>query len=542
MKMQSGLTRQLAKRFSAPKNIIAPAEVKEYKAIIEQWVDNFPPEYSFEDPDTSKDECCPWLCSHRFYVYTMACLLILNPIRHYMVKQYTWDSPADELEIRAVGIWYSLKLMETMRQWVEKVYNRDGRLHFIIFSIFDTAAILCTAIMKDNEHLLTNNGEILISIGQALEMLRKLNRISKTSKTSFDILERLVKRLPYPVPGLDTERQTKRMKSAAETPPSLRSLPPAPQPLPPVSMPRPAHPLQPAHLPRSRAGSIAHGQEATQPAHLPRPRAGSLAYGQESIFASVPATSMPVTSMPPPSSMPPSSMPPLSMPLSSPATSMPVVSMPAASLPATSMPAMSMPVRLMPTLSMPAISMPAPSLPAAPAPSPRAPSTQQPAANLVPRHYGYGVDGEFTGASTASANHHGMIEVSTPSALAPGVPYSNTFVTATGISPVPASVNPIQHQGEHRGWSSASDDTPPSLDDQRSTMSSLSPEDEPAGPERTAGQQPVADPGPEFNIENLTEAQLGELAPLWSWHSANLDFPTFPPPPAVEHTGYSQAI
>lgn len=38
MKMQSALTRQLASRFSAPKNIIKPSEVLEYQALIEAWI------------------------------------------------------------------------------------------------------------------------------------------------------------------------------------------------------------------------------------------------------------------------------------------------------------------------------------------------------------------------------------------------------------------------------------------------------------------------------------------------------------------------
>ncbi|KAJ6446023.1 Endoglucanase [Purpureocillium lavendulum] len=196
MKMQSELTRRLASRFSAPKNVINPDEVREYQGLIEDWVRRFPPVYDFENPDTSKDAQYPWIFPHRYYVYTMACLLILNPIRHYMVKSYTWDSPPEELDIRAVGIDYSLKLMKTLRRWVDRIYNRDGRLHFIIFSIFDTAAILCTAIIKDHERTIPNRGAIVDAVTDAVAMLQQLNSISKTSKTSYDLLERLVRRLP----------------------------------------------------------------------------------------------------------------------------------------------------------------------------------------------------------------------------------------------------------------------------------------------------------------------------------------------------------
>ncbi|KND94875.1 hypothetical protein TOPH_00114 [Tolypocladium ophioglossoides CBS 100239] len=208
MKMQSELTRRLASRFSAPKNIINPTQVREYQAVIEDWVRQFPRVYDFDNPDTSKDSQYPWVFPHRYYVYAMACLLILNPMRHYMVKPYTWESPQEELSIRAVGVYYSLKLMKTLRSWVDKIYSRDGRLHFIIFSIFDTAAILCTAIIKDHEHTLTGQDEIMESIIDAVAMLAQLNAISKTSKTSYDLLERLVRRLPQPaIPRRDLQRK-----------------------------------------------------------------------------------------------------------------------------------------------------------------------------------------------------------------------------------------------------------------------------------------------------------------------------------------------
>ncbi|KYK57689.1 Fungal specific transcription factor [Drechmeria coniospora] len=251
MKMQSELTRRLADRFSAPKNIINTAEVREYQSLIEDWVRQFPRVYDVENPDTSKDDVSVWVVSHRYYLYTMACLLILNPIRHYMVKSYTWESPPEELEVRQVGVDYSLKLMDTMRSWVDRIDNRDGRLHFIIFSIFDTAAILCTAIIKDHEHTLQRKDAILASISDGVAMLERLNSISKTSKTSYDLLQSLAQRLPQ---SIDTRPKMRRKKvktsSVITSKPAPPSMPPLPQVPPPVvdtpaAMP-PAHVQPPA--------------------------------------------------------------------------------------------------------------------------------------------------------------------------------------------------------------------------------------------------------------------------------------------------------
>lgn len=427
MKMQSSLTRQLASRFSAPKNIIAPAEVQEYKVIIEEWVDQFPPEYSFENPDTSKDQKCPWLFAQRFYVYTMACLLILNPIRHYMVKQYTWESPQDELKIRDVGIWYSLKLMKTLRSWVDKVYNRDGRLHFIVFSIFDTAAMLCTAVLKDTEQTIVNRQQILAAIGDAVDMLRKLNTISKTSKTSYDILERLVRRLPENVPRHGSERQVKRPK---------------------------VKPRSPA-LSGTGSASVAHQQPATglDP--------------QQSAIQPQPMTQRAAKSV----------------------TSQQVQSLVAA-----------------PLLAAPTTTVPA--------------NNRAPPSHIAPHQYNYG------GHEFAQGQH---------------VSQNIGFMAVEGHS---ASAAPnLGHYGELQpAWSGASETTPPTSVEGQDLMASFSTTQEPGGGgDVDAYQQGVADPDPDFNIENLSDAQLGELAPLWNWHSTNLDFPNMPPPPN-HPSGYASSM
>ncbi|RDA82606.1 hypothetical protein CP532_6894 [Ophiocordyceps camponoti-leonardi (nom. inval.)] len=222
MKMQSELTRQLASRFSAPKNIIEPTHVLEYQALIEAWVRRFPAVYDFEHPDLSCDAQYPWVFPHRYYVYTMACLLILNPIRHYMVRSYTPSSPSVELEIHATGVAYSLKLLRTLRSWVDAIVHRDGRLHFIVFSIFDTAAILCTAIIKDGHNMLRERDEISRAIADALAMLRRLNSISRTSRTSYELLERLVRRLP---PSSRPKQQPQRKKTKMAGVPAAASAP-----------------------------------------------------------------------------------------------------------------------------------------------------------------------------------------------------------------------------------------------------------------------------------------------------------------------------
>ncbi|KAG8421189.1 hypothetical protein J3458_003087 [Metarhizium acridum] len=427
MKMQSGLTRQLASRFSAPKNVISPCEVQEYKAIIEKWVDDFPPEYAFENPDTSKDDKCAWLFAHRFYVYTMACLLILNPIRHYMVKQYTWNSDPDELNIRSVGVWYSLKLMKTLRRWVDKIYNRDGRLHFIIFSIFDTAAILCTAVLKDTEYTISNRADVLASIGDAVDMLKKLNTISKTSKTSYDILERLVRRLPEAVPRRYLERQVKRTRVNNRSP-------------------RPSGPIQHEMPLVPQVSALV----------VPTPPAAVAAINQVERPLVEAIAAAPVPTAPMPNAM------------------------------------------------------------VAPIPAQLAPQA------MAAQHVNYGNNGN---------SEYGNQE------MPQNVSYISFNDPGTSISP--NTNNFVGDPQTLQRWPTSSGSLPAPMNEH--TRPSFTTINDPTGLDNGIYQQQIVDPGPEFNIENLTTAQMGELAPLWTWHSENLDFANMPPPTPGPN-GYSRPM
>jgi hypothetical protein len=223
MKLQAEVVTILAARFGAPKNIQTPAEIQEYLRILETWMKTFPAVYSTENPDYSGDEAHPWAVSHRFYIHTMAYLMILNPIRSYMAKTYSKSTPEEEHRIREIGVYYSIKNLHTTSQWTEHVHHRDGRFHFIIFSLFDTASVLSAAIIKDENHSIPRRDEIIAGIEQAVVLLGRLNAISKTANTSFNILSRMVKRLPRP-----TRFGNKRFKiGSSPKPPFPRRGPPS---------------------------------------------------------------------------------------------------------------------------------------------------------------------------------------------------------------------------------------------------------------------------------------------------------------------------
>ncbi|SPJ87092.1 uncharacterized protein FTOL_12117 [Fusarium torulosum] len=217
MKLQSELVTQLAQRWGAPKNITSANDIQEYKAMLEQWISRFPAVYDVDNPDTSKDMKHSWIVYHRFYLHTMAYLMILNPMRSFMAQVYTKNSSEEVLAIRNDAVKYSLKNLETTNRWANHASHRDGRFHFIIFSLFDTAAVLSTAVIKDHDDTIPRKDEIIDSVDNSIKLLKRLKLLSKTAKTSHDILVKMAQKMPRKSPP-QRETVSRKKQRVAQVP------------------------------------------------------------------------------------------------------------------------------------------------------------------------------------------------------------------------------------------------------------------------------------------------------------------------------------
>ncbi|KAF4963716.1 hypothetical protein FSARC_8286 [Fusarium sarcochroum] len=196
MKMQSSLIQHIFKRFGPTKNVVAHADVQEYQAIIEAWIKTFPPPFDVHNPDRSLDTSCSWIVLHRHFIRTVALSMLLQPIRSFLTRPFAIRSLETELKIRSDGIDYCLELMVSLREFFNHVYPRDAKFHFVLFCIFDTSTVLCSAIIHDEHHTLPRRDDIYKAIDGAHAMLQSLRMLTKSAKASYGILTRIVQRLP----------------------------------------------------------------------------------------------------------------------------------------------------------------------------------------------------------------------------------------------------------------------------------------------------------------------------------------------------------
>ncbi|KAG6244754.1 hypothetical protein E4U24_004826 [Claviceps purpurea] len=200
IKLQSELIGRISKRFHNAKEVVRPSDVQTYQTIVETWMREFPAPYDLFNPDKSNDESRPWIVLHRHNLHNIALSMLLEPFRRYLAKPLSKNSPADELTIRSDGINYALRLMMSLHEFFDHVYPRDAKFHFVLFCIFDTAAVLCSALMHDQDCSIPRQHEVFCAIDKAVAMLKRLNTVTKTARTSYEVLVKVAQRIPRPPP------------------------------------------------------------------------------------------------------------------------------------------------------------------------------------------------------------------------------------------------------------------------------------------------------------------------------------------------------
>lgn len=195
MVMQSELVHQLAERFSAPSNVKTHGQLMEYKGMVDEWMLNFPPIFALVNPDTSNDKKQAWIEYHRHYNYTMGYMMLLNPFRPHMQEVYTDQSSEEMLDLRRVAIDLTLLLVKVLDNWLKFLTFRDGRFHFIIFSLVDTATVLSNVVVNDKTGTVPRRDDIYRAANLALVLQRKLLFLSESAKVAFRIVQKLVKRM-----------------------------------------------------------------------------------------------------------------------------------------------------------------------------------------------------------------------------------------------------------------------------------------------------------------------------------------------------------
>jgi hypothetical protein len=177
-------------------SILSAGQVLAVKAECERFIEELPPIFRVESPDTSLDEQHPYFVFQRHQMHCVIFVTMLDIFKPYLTRDRADRLTNLDDEFREMGIDIALRLLRVSRNLFDHEFPINAKFHMVVFSIFDTATILCSAIIHDRESVLPHRQEVVDVIENSLEMLHQLSETTKLGAASYTFLHKLVQASP----------------------------------------------------------------------------------------------------------------------------------------------------------------------------------------------------------------------------------------------------------------------------------------------------------------------------------------------------------
>lgn len=196
MALQCQLAQTLSKITGVTSGLLPADQAVTIQQEIQKWFSSFPPVYRATDPDTQWDKEHRYVVLQRSQLHAVGYMIMLHPLKPYLTRSA--DSGLSEMEksLRPAAVDCSLKLTQASCQLFDCVFPINAKFHFVIFIIFDTAAVLCSAITHDTSRSLPRRHEVIEAIGMLLNMMERLSHMTNTAVICYVTLTKLVAKLP----------------------------------------------------------------------------------------------------------------------------------------------------------------------------------------------------------------------------------------------------------------------------------------------------------------------------------------------------------
>ena len=114
-----------------------------------------------------------------------------------------------------MGINLALDVLDVARRLFDHEFPINAKFHMVVFSIFDTSTILCSAIIHDTQHRLPRRNEVVDAIASSLDRLHQLSLSTKLGASSYAFLYKLVQSHPELSRGNESSKRLRKMSSAS---------------------------------------------------------------------------------------------------------------------------------------------------------------------------------------------------------------------------------------------------------------------------------------------------------------------------------------
>jgi hypothetical protein len=205
-------------------------QVLAIESECDRFIDELPAVFRVEDADTSLDEQHPYFVFQRHQLHCVLYVTMLDFLKPYLTRERNDKESEHDDDFRSMGVDIALRLLKVARNLFDHEFPINAKFHMVVFSIFDTATLLCSAIIHDRGHVLPHREEVMDAIENSLDMLRLLSLTTKLGASSYNFLFKLVQATPelsrYS-PTVKRQRQASTSGPASTPPVSAMTMPPA---------------------------------------------------------------------------------------------------------------------------------------------------------------------------------------------------------------------------------------------------------------------------------------------------------------------------
>jgi hypothetical protein len=233
MALQANLGRRVATVLGDAQsaNHLSAKQVLAVETEIEKFIEELPPIFRVKDPDTSLDQSHPYFVFQRHQLHCVIFVTMLDFLKPYLTRDRNDKLTDNDDEFRKRGINIALRLLGVARNLFDHEFPINAKFHMVVFSIFDTATLLCSAIIHNHDHALPQRQEVMDVIESSLGMLHQLSLTTKLGASSYNFLYKLVQATPELARHSPIRKRHKNTTAVVPKP-----TPPVPGQLPPVIM------------------------------------------------------------------------------------------------------------------------------------------------------------------------------------------------------------------------------------------------------------------------------------------------------------------
>jgi hypothetical protein len=213
--LSADLVRTICANCSLVDRDCSAAESAHFERTVRQWMDEkLVGVFDLNEPDTRFDNIHQYIVWQRKQLILVAYLTGLIPLKRYLVQDPEKNAdPSEARRLRAVAVDWCIKLMDYSQDLFDLVYPEYGKYHFSLFCVFDCAAIMCAAVIRDVKRTMPQHDKVIDAIMSGLEMMRYLRPYTKVGDMSYHVLAKLVANLP-----LTAQERSERRHNASKRP------------------------------------------------------------------------------------------------------------------------------------------------------------------------------------------------------------------------------------------------------------------------------------------------------------------------------------